>query len=116
VGTTNGTVTDLDGNFSIEVGDEATLRISYIGYQEQTIPTAGRNNINVILAEDMKTLDELVVIGYGTVRRGDVTTAVSTVSLKDLDERPIVSAAQAIQGRAAGVHVYQPNGAPGGEW
>lgn len=115
VGTTNGTVTDLDGNFSIEVGDEATLRISYIGYLEQTIPTAGRNNINVVLAEDLKTLDELVVIGYGTVRRGDVTTAVSSVSLQDLDERPIVSAAQAIQGRAAGVHVYQPNGAPGGE-
>jgi len=115
VGTTNGTVTDLNGNFSLEVSDDATLRISYIGYQEQTIHTAGRNNINVVLAEEMKALDELVVIGYGTVRRGDVTTAVSSVSVDDLDERPIVLAAQAIQGKAAGVNVYRPSGAPGGD-
>ncbi|MFA6795486.1 MAG: SusC/RagA family TonB-linked outer membrane protein, partial [Proteiniphilum sp.] len=115
VGTTNGTVTNMDGNFSIEVEEAATLRISYIGYLEQTIPTAGRSSINVILVEDTKALDELVVIGYGTVRRGDVTTAVSSVSLDDLNERPIASAAQAIQGKAAGVNVYRPSGTPGGE-
>ena len=114
-GTTNGTVTDIDGKFTLSVEDNAVLHISYIGFLSQEINTAGKTTFTIVLQEDMKTLDELVVIGYGTVRRGDVTTAVSTVSLKDMDERPIVSAAQAIQGRAAGVHVYQPNGAPGGE-
>ena len=114
-GTTNGTVTDIDGKFTLSVEDNAVLHISYIGFLAQDINTAGKTTFDIVLQEDMKTLDELVVIGYGTVRRGDVTTAVSTVSLKDMDERPIVSAAQAIQGRAAGVNVYQPNGAPGGE-
>ena len=115
VGTTNGTVTDINGNFSLDVEDDATLHVSYIGYLEQTINTSGRTSINIVLVEDTKALDELVVIGYGTVRRGDVTTAVSTVSLDDLNERPIVSAAQAIQGKAAGVNVYRPSGTPGGE-
>ncbi len=115
VGTTNGTVTDVDGNFSIDVEENAMLHISYIGYMEQTINTSGRTSFDIVLSEDTKTLDELVVIGYGTVRRGDVTTAVSSVSLDDLNERPITSAAQAIQGKAAGVNVYRPSGTPGGE-
>jgi len=115
VGTNSGTVTDIDGNFSIEVEENATLHISYIGYMEQTINTSGRTSFNIIMTEDTKALDELVVIGYGTVRRGDVTTAVSSVSLDDLNERPITSAAQAIQGKAAGVNVYRPSGTPGGE-
>lgn len=93
--------------------DNATIQVSYIGYHDQTINTSGRTSINIVLVEDTKALDELVVIGYGTVRRGDVTTAVSTVSLDDLNERPIVSAAQAIQGKAAGVNVYRPSGTPG---
>jgi len=115
MGTNNGTVTDMDGNFYLDVEEGATLRVSYIGYLEQTINTSGRTTIPIVLIEDTQTLDELVVIGYGTVRRGDVTTAVSTISLDDLDQRPIVSAAQAIQGKAAGVNVYSPNGTPGGE-
>lgn len=114
-GTTNGTVTDIDGNFTLTVENNAVLHISYIGYLSQEIITTGRNSFNIVLQEDLKTLEEIVVIGYGTVRRGDITTAVSSVSLKDLDERPITSAAQAIQGKAAGVNVYQPSGAPGGE-
>lgn len=115
VGTTNGTVTDVNGDFSLEVENNATLRVSYIGYHEQTIDVSTGTVFNVVLQEDTKALDEVIVIGYGTVRRGDVTTAVSSVSLSDLDERPIVSAAQAIQGKAAGVNVYQPSGTPGGE-
>ena len=115
MGTNNGTVTDMDGNFYLDVEEGATLRVSYIGYLEQTINTSGRTTIPIVLIEDTQTLDELVVIGYGTVRRGDVTTAVSTISLDDMDQRPIVSAAQAIQGKAAGVNVYSPNGTPGGE-
>jgi TonB-dependent SusC/RagA subfamily outer membrane receptor len=99
----------------LNVENNAVLHISYIGYLSQEINTAGRSTFNIVLQEDLQTLEELIVIGYGTVRRGDITTAVSSVSLKDLDERPITSAAQAIQGKAAGVNVYRPSGTPGGE-
>lgn len=115
VGTTNGTVTDADGNFTLVVADNAVLRVTYIGYLAQDINVAGKSNIKIILIEDLKTLDEVVVIGYGSVKRRDVTTAVSSISTESLDERPIVSAAQAIQGKAAGVNVYQPSGSPGGD-
>ena len=115
-GTLQGVVSDFDGNYQITVNsDDAVLVFSYIGYLSQEHAISGRSEINVALEEDQKELDEVVVIGYGTVAKKDVTTAVSTVSVKDMDERPIVSAAQAIQGKAAGVNVYQPNGAPGGE-
>lgn len=114
-GTTNGTVTDMDGKFTLSVENNAVLHVSYIGYLSQDINTAGKTAFNIVLHEDLKTLEEVVVIGYGTVKRRDVTTAVSSVSMENSDERPIISAAQAIQGKAAGVNVYQPNGAPGGE-
>lgn len=113
LGTTNGTITDYDGNFSLETNKDATLVFSYVGYKSQNVKAA--TSMRIILQEDNEMLEEVVVIGYGSVRRKDVTTAVSTVSTKDLDMRPIVSAGQAIQGKAAGVSVIQPNGAPGGE-
>ncbi|GHV56537.1 SusC/RagA family TonB-linked outer membrane protein [Bacteroidia bacterium] len=109
----NGAVTDLDGRFSIDVPQGATLRFSYIGYETLELPA--RPGMNVQLKESRNQLEEIVVVGYGTVKRKDVTTAVSTVSTQDLDERPIISAGQAIQGKAAGVSVIQPNGAPGAE-
>ncbi|MBQ8502309.1 MAG: TonB-dependent receptor [Bacteroides sp.] len=112
-GTTMGTITGIDGDFQLAVDKDAVLVISYIGYQTQEVKVAA--NMNIILQEDSGLLDEVVVIGYGSVKRRDVTTAVSTVSTKDLDQRPIVSAAQALQGKAAGVAVSSPNGAPGGE-
>ena len=111
-GTTNGVVTNLDGEFSLSVEQNATLVISFIGYK--TMEVKATTNMNVTLQEDNELLDEVVVIGYGSVKRKDVTTAVSTVSTKDLDQRPIVSAAQALQGKAAGVSVMQPSGEPGG--
>lgn len=114
-GTSNGTVTDIDGHFSLNVEENAVLMVSYIGYLSQEINTTGRSTFNIIMVEDLKTLEEVVVIGYGSVKRRDVTTAVSSISTESLDERPIISTAQAIQGKAAGVNVYQPNGAPGGE-
>jgi len=115
-GTLQGTLTDPDGNYKITVpGNDAILVFSFIGYNSQEITVGNQSIINVSLNEDLKELDEVVVIGYGSVARKDVTTAVSTVSTKEIDERPIVSAAQAIQGKAAGVNVYQPSGAPGGE-
>lgn len=110
-GTTNGVITDLGGNFTLKVNPGVTLVISYVGYQTKEVKAAPR--VSVILNEDTELLDEVVVIGYGAVKRKDVTTAISTVSTKDLDQRPIVSAAQAIQGKAAGISVTQPNGAPG---
>ncbi|MDD3727156.1 MAG: TonB-dependent receptor [Dysgonamonadaceae bacterium] len=113
-GTTNGTVTDFDGNFRLNVSDDAVLRISYIGYLEQEVATEGRNTIDVVLREDTKTLEELIVIGYGSIKRKDITTAVSIVSTENLDNRPLMSAGQAIQGKAAGVQVVQPSGEPGG--
>ena len=112
-GTTNGAITDLDGNFTLTVQSNATLIFSYVGYKSQEQKAS--RQMKVTLQEDNEVLEEVVVIGYGSVKRKDVTTAISTVSTKDLDVRPIVSAGQAIQGKAAGISVIQPSGTPGGE-
>lgn len=112
-GTSNGTITDLDGNFTLNVTPEGTLVFSYVGYKSQELKAS--RQMQIILQEDSEVLDEVVVIGYGSVKRRDVTTAISSVSTKDLDQRPIISAGQAIQGKAAGVSVIQPNGQPGAE-
>ncbi|MDE6282882.1 MAG: TonB-dependent receptor [Muribaculaceae bacterium] len=112
-GTQTATSTNLDGEFTLQAEPGATIVVSYIGYT--TAETPARNGMEVTLTEDNNLLDEVVVIGYGSVKRKDVTTAISTVSSKDLENRPLVSAAQALQGKAAGVSVVSPNGAPGGE-
>ncbi|MDR2026361.1 MAG: TonB-dependent receptor [Prevotellaceae bacterium] len=112
-GTTVGVTSDSEGNFSFNVPEGAIIQVSCVGYETQELPA--QPEMTVTLKDYSDLLDEVVVIGYGSVKRKDVTTAVSTVSTKDIDERPIVSAAQAIQGKAAGVSVIQPNGAPGGE-
>ncbi len=110
-GTTNGGITDIDGNFKLNVKPNATLVFSYVGYKSQEVKATLQ--MKVTLQEDSEMLEEVVVIGYGSVKRKDVTTAISTVSTKDLDMRPIVSAGQAIQGKAAGVSVISPSGKPG---
>jgi TonB-dependent starch-binding outer membrane protein SusC len=112
-GTTNGSFTDAEGKFSISVPDKSILLFSYLGFKPQEIAVIGNAPVEVILIEEIKAIDEIVVVGYGTVKKKDVTTSVSSVSTKDLDERPIISAAAAIQGKAAGVNVIQPNGEPG---
>lgn len=114
-GTTTGTVTNYEGKFTIEASSNDVLVVSYIGMVPQEIKVGNSKNINVVLKEDIKILSEVVVVGYGTQKKKDLTTAVSTVSAEDFNVRPIVSAGQAIQGKAAGVQVIQPNGAPGGE-
>ena len=116
-GTTTGAATDAQGKFELNVTDASTktLVFSFLGYKSQERAIGLNAKFNIVLEEDVKQLEDLVVIGYGSVKRKDLTTAVSTVTNKDLDERPIVSTAQAIQGKAAGVSVIQPNGAPGGE-
>lgn len=105
-------VTDIDGNFSISVSEGSTLIFSYVGCATLEVPASA--SMNVVLENSDNNLNEVVVIGYGAVRRKDLTTAVSTVGEEALANRPIVSAAQAIQGKAAGVSVQQPTGAPGG--
>lgn len=109
-----GSVTNIDGEYSLTVPKGSTITASYLGYKTVNV-VANSTPINIALVEDTKTLDEVVVVGYGTVKRKDVTTAISSISTEDLAQRPIVSAGQAIQGKAAGVSVIQPNGAPGGE-
>lgn len=111
-GTTNGTQTDFDGNYSIEVSNGATLVVSYIGYAKQEIAVNGRTNINITLEEDASQLDEVVLVGYGTQSRINVTNAISSVSSEDLVETPAIGVQQALQGRAAGVQVTN-TGTPG---
>ena len=112
VGTTNGTVTDVDGKFSLSVDNNATIRITYIGYLEQDINTAGRNSFNVTLQEDMKALDEVVVVGYGTQKKVNLTGSVSSITSSDIDKRTVPKTSQALQGQMSGITVTQNSGSP----
>ena len=115
VGTTNGATTDIDGNFSImNVAENAMLKVSYIGYREQTIPVVGKSNFSIAIEEDRDELDEVVVIGYGTVKKRDLTGSVSSVNSKELVANPVSDVSQALQGKLAGVSVVSQDGRPGG--
>ncbi|HEY3369523.1 MAG TPA: TonB-dependent receptor [Prolixibacteraceae bacterium] len=112
-GTTNGTITDADGKFTLSVAEGRTLSFSMIGFTTQEIIVSGTAPIHVVLAEKLVSIEEVVIVGYGSVKKKDLTTSVATVSTEDIRERPIISAASAIQGKAAGVTVMQPSGEPG---
>lgn len=113
-GTTIGVTTDIDGNFSIKADDSnAKLTFSYIGYISQTVSLAGQKTVNILLSSDIKSLDEIVVIGYGTVRRSDVTGSVSSVNAEKIKSVPVNDFRQALQGRAAGVDVNYGTRRPG---
>jgi len=113
-GTTNGTVTDLDGQYSLRVSSsDAVLVFSFIGYKTQEVQLSGSNSVSVELAEDVVGLDEVVVVGYGSVKKSDLTGSVSTVKAEDIAAYPSVDMAQALQGRAAGVQISANNGEPG---
>ncbi len=115
--TTNGTQTDFNGNYTIDnVSKENVLIFSFVGYQTQEIQVINNTIINVILQEDTQSLDEVVVIGYGTSRKSDLTGALASVSAKDFEKQPLNDVSQALQGRAAGVQVTQTSGAPGGNF
>lgn len=111
-GTTTGTVTDLDGNFTLSAGSDDILLISFIGYISEEIPVEGRSMIEVSLALDLQTLDEVVVVGYGTQRKKDLTSAITTIKTDDIIKTPSAQAMQSLQGRVAGLQVVS-NGAPG---
>ena len=114
VGTTNGVITDINGNFRLQdVPDNARIRISFIGFITQTITVGNQNNIKVTLTDDSKTLDEVVVIGYGTVKRRDLTGAVASVTGETLAANPVTNVAQALQGILPGVSVISQDGRPG---
>lgn len=113
--TSNGTITDLDGNFSLKVPSKANVIISYIGMKTQDVAVKGQNSINVILYDDAQSLDEVVVIGYGSVKKKDLTGSVSTVQGSELAKIPVSSAAQALTGRLAGVQITTSDGSPDAE-
>ena len=114
-GTTNGTITDLNGNFTLEVSSKSILLVSYIGYAPQEVTVGNLQSINVKLREDTEMLDEVVVVGYGTQKKSDVTTAVASVSSENLKNRAAVNFGEAMAGQVPGVLIQQTNGAPGGE-
>ena len=109
-----GTVTDLDGNFTTKVSKGQTLVVSYIGYETKNIKYTGQATLNVALSADNTALDEVVVVGYGVMKRSDITGSVVSVGEKDIKKSVITSVDQALQGRAAGVQVTQNSGSPGG--
>ena len=111
-GAGTGTITDFNGNFMIQAPANGTLVISFIGFNTQTIPINNRTNINVVLEEDTEMLDELVVIGYGSLRRGDVTGAIATLRPDEINRGMITNPQELLQGRVAGVNIIQ-DGAPG---
>jgi TonB-linked SusC/RagA family outer membrane protein len=113
-GTTTGTITDVNGNYSLQVtGGDAILVFSYVGYVVQEVPVGNQTAINVVLQVDIAALDEVVVVGYGTMMKSDVTGSLASVRSENFDVQPLTRLDQALKGRAAGVEVTQTSGAPG---
>ena len=111
-GTTNATVTDLDGNFIFMVPSTATLSISYLGYTTKNVPVQGRQVLNIELSQNSKQLNEVVVIGYGTMKKSDLTGSIGSIDAKKLNEQPVANIGQSLQGKVAGLQVVDA-GKPG---
>jgi len=112
-GTTNGVVTDIDGAFSLSVSENATLQISYIGYIEQNIAVGNKTEFNIILKEDLLSLEEVVVVGYGIQKKSVVTAAISRVTSKDLSGATPTRVEDVLKGKVSGVQITQKSGQPG---
>lgn len=113
-GTTIGIITDVDGKFTITVPDsDSKLVFSYLGYEKQVVALGGKTKLDIKMKEDVKTFDEVVVVGYGTIKKSNLTSAVSSVNVKEMKMLPTQSLGQSIQGRASGVDVIKSSGAPG---
>lgn len=108
-----GTITDVDGNFTLDVPADAVLHVSYVGYNPQVIKIGEESSFHIVLQENNKMLDEVVVVGYGVQRKRDVTTSISSLRASDIKDMPVSSLEQALVGRMAGVQITQPNGTPG---
>ncbi len=112
-GTTNGTTTDFDGNYSLDnVGEDAVLVVSFVGYATQEIPVAGKSVINVVLAEDAQALAEVVVVGYGSTTKKEITSSVTKLDEKEFNKGTINSPSQLLQGKIAGLSIYNKGGNP----
>ncbi|WP_288692168.1 TonB-dependent receptor [uncultured Bacteroides sp.] len=115
-GTTNGTITDVDGNFTLNnVQENAVLQVSFVGYKTQDIALKGQSNVKVTLEEDTEVLDEVVVIGYGSVKKSTLTGAVAKMDTKGIQDRPLARPETALQGQLAGVTVRTTSGEPGSD-
>jgi len=112
-GTQQGSITDFDGKFSVQAASNATLEISYVGYVSQKVKVAGKTDITVVLKEDAQMLNDVVVIGYGTMKKSDISGSVATINKEQMERKVPVNIAQALQGAAAGVMVTNQDGAPG---
>jgi TonB-linked SusC/RagA family outer membrane protein len=112
-GTTTGTVTDIDGNFSLNADPGAVIKISFIGYKSETITVGNQTSFSITLEDDQAALDEVVVVGYGTQKKDDVTGSVSSVNQKAIKNLPVSTLDQKMVGQAAGVQIQQVSGAPG---
>ncbi len=112
-GSNIGAITDFNGNFSVDAASNATLEISYVGYTTQKVKVAGKNNITVVMKEDAQMLNDVVVIGYGTMKKSDISGSVATINKEQMERKVPVNIAQALQGAAAGVMVTSQDGAPG---
>ena len=111
-GTTNGTITGIDGDFSLNMSPNGTLVVSFVGYKTQEVQVKGQKQLQVVLSEDAEMLDEVVVIGYGTMKKSDLTGAVSSIGNKDIKDSPVSNLGQAIQGKVSGVQIVDA-GKPG---
>lgn len=113
-GTTNGTITDMDGKYTLEVPANAILQISYIGYNTQEIPIGNKTTININLKEDTQALDEVVVVAYGTQKARSVTGSMSKLDASELSDMPVSQIGEKLQGKFSGVQINQANGEPNG--
>tara|TARA_R110001592_G_scaffold8105_2_gene44610 strand:+ start:154034 stop:157282 length:3249 start_codon:yes stop_codon:yes gene_type:complete len=114
-GTNMGTATDIDGNFSLDIPENAVLVFSFIGYEQQVINVGNQSEVNVTMTEDLSSLDEIVVVGYGTQKKVNLTGAVSSITSKEIVNQPVGQTSMALQGIAAGVTVTQRSGQPGSD-
>jgi len=114
-GTQNGVITDLDGNFTLQNVKGKSITISYIGMKTQTVQLAGKTDFNIVLEDEASTLNDVVVIGYGTARKKDLTGSVSTVKGESLTKVPVPNVSEALSGKMAGVHVTTTDGSPDAE-
>jgi len=114
-GKNNGTITDFDGNYSIEVEDTAILQFSYLGYKPKEVAVNGESTLNVQLVQDATMLDDVVVVGYGTQRKTDVTGSIASVESEDFNKGVVVNPGQLLQGKVAGVNISNVSGEPGAQ-
>lgn len=112
-GTSNGTITDIDGNFTLSVASDATIQVSYTGFSTYEEAIAGKSVFNIVLQEDTKLLDEVVVVGYGTMRKSDVTGSISSAKGADIVKNQSFSALDGIKGKVSGVNIFSNSGQPG---